>query len=512
MIATTTRRLAPVLGAAWLLTGTSAFAQVAPADADRAGAQNNAGDTQKPTPAPAEPVDIGAPAPDAAKDTSATNTQKPTNEAPPAATPAARRRFTHALHPYDTSPNATIGDTRYQAPPGLFGDWRKTRTWLGQRGVEVSARYASESAWNVTGGKKEKVTETGQFDVGAKFDLDTLVGIDGGTVQATVTWRRGRNLSDDAGLNTLQQVQEVYGRGQTVRVTELWYQQKLGDKVEVKLGRTNPGADFAVFSCHFMNLTFCGAQPGNLVGDYWTNWPIAQWAGILHADVGHGTYLQIGGYVENPNDLKNSFFIARFRGANGVLIPVEAGWTRGLDGGHVGSYKIGGWYSTTKGDDVLLDINRRPMVITGLAPLQHSGRYGVFGSMQQQITGTSKDGKALTGLGVFANVTQADRATSVTDNQVALGVFYKGLLPGVSGDVLGLAVGRTNVNGRAAQADTLVPGTPVRDAEYAAELYYSITPVPWLELQPNVQLIHHPGGVKTLSDVGVLGLKAAITL
>ncbi|RZF60716.1 carbohydrate porin [Sphingomonas populi] len=491
MIVTTTRRLAPLLGAACLFSAGGAVAQ-----------------ETKDAPAPPPQVDIGAPAPAAATDSSATNTQKPAN----AATPAARRRFTHALHPRDMSPGTGIGDTRYQAPPGLFGDWRQARTWLGKRGVEVSARYASESAWNVTGGKTARITETGQVDFGAKFDLDTIAGIDGGTFQATLTWRRGRNLSDDAGLNTLQQVQEVYGRGQTIRVTELWYQQKLGDRVEMKLGRTNPGSDFAVFSCHFENLTFCGAQPGNLVGDYWYNWPVAQWAGVVHVDVAKGVYVQVGGYVENPNELKNNFFVARFGGATGVLVPFEAGWTRGLEGGHVGSYKVGGWYSTTAGDDVLLDTNHQPTVITGLAPLRHSGRYGVYASVQQQVSGTSKDGKALTGLGVFANVTQADRATSVTDNQVALGLFYKGLLPGVGGDVLGVAVGRTNVNGRAARADLLVPGTPVRDAEYAAEVYYSITPVPWLELQPNVQVIHHPGGVKTLGDVGVLGLKAAITL
>ncbi|WP_420833479.1 carbohydrate porin [Sphingomonas pollutisoli] len=501
MIVTTTRRLAPLLGAACLLTAGGAAAQ------QRDDAPAPPAKPAPTAPAPAQ-VDIGAPAPAAAADGSATNTQKPANDA----APPQRRRFTHALHPRDMSPGNGIGDTRYQAPPGLFADWRDTRTAFGKRGIELSARYVSESGYNFTGGKKRLATETGQADLGAKFDLDKLAGIDGGTFQATLTWRRGRNLSDDAGLNTLQQVQEVYGRGQTVRVTELWYQQKLGDRIEVKLGRTNPGSDFAVFSCHFENLTFCGAQPGNLVGDYWYNWPIAEWAGIVHADVAKGVYLQVGGYVENPNDLKNNFFVARFGGATGVLIPFEAGWTRGLEGGHVGSYKIGGWYSTTAGDDVLLDTNHQPSVITGLAPLKHSGRYGVYASVQQQISGTSKDGKALTGLGVFANVTQADRATSVTDNQVALGLFYKGLLPGVGGDVLGVAVGRTNVNGRAARADLLVPGTPVRDAEYAAEVYYSITPVPWLELQPNVQLIHHPGGVKTLSDVGVLGLKAALTL
>ena len=40
---------------------------------------------------------------------------------------------------------------------------------------------------------------------------------------------------------------------------------------------------------------------------------------------------------------------------------------------------------------------------------------------------------------MFANVTQADRRTSVTDNQVALGLFYKGLVPHVPGDVLGIS-------------------------------------------------------------------------
>lgn len=477
-------------------------------------------------PAMAQEVDIGAPAPPPAADAPvaqppANNSQRPATEpAGPsgpntpaeAAAPARRRVYGRAQPPRNMLFYQPIGDTQGSAPPGLFADWRHARTWLGDRGFDVSARYASESGYNVTGGQRKKLTETGQVDFGAKIDMEKIAGIEGGTLQATVTWRRGRNLSDDAGLGTLQQVQEVFGRGQTVRVTQLWYEQKIGDTIDLKLGRTNPGADFAVFSCHFQNLSFCGAQPGNLVGDYWYNWPVSQWGGRVHVDVGGGAYVRVGAYEVNPLNLRNNFFVARWHGATGALIPVEAGRTRLGDTGHVGSYKVGAWYSTANGDDVLLDINRRPIAITGLAPLQHAGRYGVYANLQQQLTGTSKDGKALTGLGIFANVTQADRATSVTDNQATVGIFYKGLLPGLEGDVLGLAVGRTNVNGRAADADRLVPGTPVRDAEYAAELYYSLTPVPWLELQPNLQWIHHPGGVRTRGDVGVLGLKAAVTL
>ncbi|USU11797.1 carbohydrate porin [Sphingomonadaceae bacterium OTU29THOMA1] len=457
--------------------------------------------------AQAQQVDVGAspPAPDtaeAAPDSSQGDTQRRPR------TPIGRAR--------DTSPSALIGDTQSVPPPGLIGDWQAIRTRLGLRGIGITARYASESGYNFAGGDRKLFRETGQFDAGVLFDLDRLIGLTGGALQATVTWRRGRDLTSDAGIDSLQQVQEVYGRGQTVRVTQLWYEQRIGPAVEIKLGRTNPGEDFAVFSCHFMNLSFCGAQPGNLVGDYWQNWPVGQWGARVRVSLPRDLYVQGGVYEINPGNLDNSFFIARFKGATGVLIPVEIGWTRGGNtgerGGNVGSYKVGGWIGTADGDDVLFDHNRNASIVTGLSPLQRSSRYGVYATMQQQLTGTSKDGKSLTGLSMFANVTQADRATSVTDNQVSLGLFYKGLVPAVPGDVLGFGLARTNVNGRAARTDRLVPGTAVRHAEYAAEVYYSIHPADWLELRPNLQYIHHPGGIRQADDVGVLGMKAAITL
>lgn len=452
-------------------------------------------------------VDLGAPAPDP-------NAPKPADTATaPADTQQSPKKPVRSARQSDLSPSALIGNTQSAPPPGLIGDWREIRTRLGERGIGVTARYASESGYNVAGGERKLFRETGQFDVGMLLDLEKVMGLTGGAFQATVTWRRGRNLTEDAGLNALQQVQEIYGRGQTVRVTQLWYEQKIGDAVEIKLGRTNPGEDFAVFSCHFQNLSFCGAQPGNLVGDYWYNWPIGQWGARVRVELSDSLYVQTAAYEVNPRNLENDFFIAHFDGATGVLVPVEAGWSRGGDKGHVASYKVGGWISTANGDDVYLDVNRQPLAITGLDPLSRKSRYGIYLSLQQQLTGTSKDGKSLTGLGVFANVTQADRATSITDNQVVLGLFYKGLVPAVPGDVLGFGVARTNVNGRLARGQALDPTLPdVQSAEYAAELYYSLQPLDWLELRPNLQYIHHPGGVDTANDVAVLGLKAAITL
>ena len=412
----------------------------------------------------------------------------------------------------DQSPSALAGDTRQTPPPGLIGDWLDIRQRLADRGIGVTARYASEAAYNVTGGTSSRIAETGQFDAGVLLDLEKIAGLKGGAFQATLTYRRGDDLGALAGLGTLQQVQEVYGRGQTFRLTQFWYEQRIGERLEIKIGRTDPGEDFAAFSCHFQNLSFCGAQPGNLVGDYWQNWPVGQWGARAKIDLGGHFYLQTAAYEVNPLNLTNKFVLGYFHGATGVLVPVEGGWVHGGDQGHVGSYKLGGWFTTAPGSDVYLDINHQPIAITGAEPLQHSARYGAYLNIQQQLTGGSKNGKSTDGLSVFANVTQADRATAVTDNQIAVGAFYKGLVPWIPGDVLGLALARTAVNGRVAAGEAIDPTHPaVQGAEYAEEVYYSIHPRDWLELRPNLQLIRHPGGLRTVNDVSVLGMKTAIT-
>lgn len=70
-----------------------------------------------------------------------------------------------------------------------------------------------------------------QFVFGATFDTNKLFGWSGGTFQMTITDRNGQNLSADANLGTLMQVQEIYGRGNTFRWTRFWCDQLLLDNV-----------------------------------------------------------------------------------------------------------------------------------------------------------------------------------------------------------------------------------------------------------------------------------------
>jgi len=402
------------------------------------------------------------------------------------------------------------------APSTLTGDWNGLRTRLHDAGIDPEISYDGEFAANLSGGQRHDATEVGQFTFAAKWDLDKLAGLRGGRIKSTITYRHGPDLGAKAGLGVLQQVQALYGRGQTWRLTELWYQQQLGAGWDLKLGRMALGTDFSSFSCDFQNLTFCGAPVGNIAGDYWYNAPISQWGARLR--VKHDSwYAMIGAFENNPHNLEKDFALSH-GGATGVLASAELGWTPHIgSAGLPGSYRLGAWYNSSNGDDVLLGVDRRPTAVTGLNPLRHDGRYGVYVLLRQQLTGDYENDpeegpKATHGLSLFLNVTQADRRTQRTDNQIALGMFYVGPFRGRASDDIGIAVGRTNVNGRAARNEiAAAPNAEKPDAEYAGEIYYSLHLLPWLIVRPNLQYIIDPGGYRHAADVAVLGVKSSIT-
>jgi porin len=413
---------------------------------------------------------------------------------------------------------ASVHAADVASSPYLFGDWGGQRKQLADQGVVFNFGYVSETAHNFSGGTRHLTRYTDQWVFGTTLDLEKRWGWRGGTFQFTMTDRNGRNLGADANIGNNMLIQEVYGRGQTWHLTQLWLNQKLLDeRLELKFGRMTVGEDSASFSCDFQNLSFCGAQPGNLVGNYWANWPTSQWAARIKYHTSKDTWVQLAAYQVNPKYVDDSW--ARHNGwkpnnpsgTTGALIPLEAGWQpdwRGLPG----SYKAGAWYNTSDGNDLYLDVNRNPRGITGLDPLQRSGQFGGYLNFQQQVTG-SASGRGAT---VFLNFTQADRDTARLDRQLSLGVQYKGPFADRGQDSVGLALGATHNNRRFADFVRQNNVRTGQDAvagssyEYVSELYYAWAPVPSVSLRPNLQYIVHPGGTTRNSNAFVIGLKAIL--
>jgi porin len=400
-------------------------------------------------------------------------------------------------------------------PETLTGEWGGLRTWLRNAGIDLTAGYRSEVAGNVSGGARRDVTEAGQFTFGVTLDTAALAGLDGGTVQLSITRRRGPNVDQKAGLGTLQEVQGVYGRGRTWRLTELWYQQSLARGLDIKIGRLAQGTDFGSFPCMTESLAFC-APLGNIDYDDWYSWPISQWGARLRL-TRRNWYVMAAAYESNPNNLKEGFALSH-GGATGVLAPIEFGWTPRLGPAALpGSYRVGVWYNSADANDVLLGADHRPFAITGMEPLRRDGRRGFYLMFQQQLTGRWRNDPAAGpvathGLSLFLNVMKADHRSTYSDLQVAAGLFFAGPLAARPQDDLGVAIARTKVNGRAALSDILADPTRGRpDAEYETEIYYSVVVRPWLTIRPSVQYVADPGGYDHAKGITVLGVKNLIT-
>jgi porin len=186
-----------------------------------------------------------------------------------------------------------------EVPEGLFGDWGGLRSELADRGVDLELSYINESAANIRGGTSHQSAYADQIYLGGSLDLQRLIGVSGARVVFSLTDRNGENLSVKAGLNTLLEVQQIYGLGNFGRLNQLYWEQRLfGDRVLPKFGRLSGTFDLMPFSCLFQNITFCATLPA-YVAENWLPFPGSTWAAIARFNLTNDWYLQAGVYEVN---------------------------------------------------------------------------------------------------------------------------------------------------------------------------------------------------------------------
>ena len=262
--------------------------------------------------------------------------------------------------------------------PHLFGDWGGIRTRLANLGVDVTVSGVDEAVANLSGGLQRTAQEAGQVALQAKFDLQKMIGLPGGSFGVTLVDRWGRNLPRTPASPPCSCSTRSMGAATShVRLEEFAYKQRLfDDRFEFTVGRLAFGDDFFSFPCDFINLTFCGAPPGNIVGDYVYNWPVSQWAAIGKLNFGADVYLKAAVYNSNPAYLDTTPNIALLPSfpdnSQGVLVPVELGWKPKF-GALAGDYQVGGWYNNSAAPNVATSLNGEPILVSGLPGLPGHG-------------------------------------------------------------------------------------------------------------------------------------------
>lgn len=416
--------------------------------------------------------------------------------------------------PTKAAPLPYAGADDFWTRPYLLGDLGRTR--LKEQGIDLGLTLGDEAVGNVAGGSRNTAANAGQLFFGAKLDMAKLVGIRGGTVGLLLVDRFGKNLNTEAGIPALQLTNEVFGRGNILRLTQLYYSQKLfDDRLELKGGRLPVGSDFFFGLCEFVNLTFCGGQPGNIQGGYIYNFPVSQWAGVVHYKLAPEFTVSVGVYDANPNYLTTSEYatyllpgVPHSTPASGVLVPVELVWAPSsrLDG----TWRLGGWYDNASTIDGGLPGITVVIPGVGGVPDQNlgdqRGRFGIYESILQRLT---VDGPKAQGWYTFLNTSVADHRTSYQDYQIALGFRHTGTFASRPEDEVGLAVGTTHVNSAA-----LSPNAGGNEVPF--EVWYGWQATGWLNLKFDAQYVINPGGrgynavgVKTDNAV-VLGMRTTL--
>ncbi|MBJ9984834.1 carbohydrate porin [Acinetobacter sp. S40] len=409
----------------------------------------------------------------------------------------------------------------------LLGDWNGKRTELSDKGIEFNVAFINEAATNLHGGYNDDsaLRSANQWTFGSSFNLEKLWGWENTVAKLAISKRDGQGLSEDRiadpRAKQFSNVQEINGRGQVWRLSQMYLQTSSLDKHLVfKIGRMNMGEDFNSAQCEFQNLTLCGAQVGKTVGNVWYNWPITVWATNIKYSFSPAWTLGIGIYESNAENTKESKgFNLSTDGSKGVVIPVELIWKTKFNE-LAGTYRFGGFYSTADAKDVLTDKNGQLQTIAANREI-HDGKYNLWLVAQQQLTHHAGDDQR--GLTAYLSLNMNDQATTQLRGSQQIAFIYKGAFDSRPKDSIGLGIARSQMNKRFRERQNALNEqkqifnyddpqfTPLQYNETNVELNYTLNWSPSIMIRPNVQFVHQPGGVKQVDDAWVLGLTTRFT-
>jgi len=400
----------------------------------------------------------------------------------------------------------------------LTGDWFGARTTLEDIGIKPIITYASDSLGNPVGGESQGFTYWQNIGAEVGVDFEKLAGLTGSTFMVSASWRYGKSLTRDYIKNTFN-VQQLCC-GDTYKLVSLYWDQSFCDDIfDVRLGRLALGDEF-LHSPIYWNFVNNGVD-GNPVGIFLnipgvTAYPNATWGVRLRGRPREDLYVMAGVYNNDPtlsnNDNHGTDFT--FRGPPFVI--GELGFLNNVgedDDGLPGHYKFGGYYQNGDYDDLLRDSNGNPYVVSGLAPRQDRGNWGIYFLIDQMIYSEAGSDSEQGLTPFFSFLINPETNKSQMPIFMNGGFIYRGAIPGRDDDVAGFAFIYGGYSDDLQMSQGLDPAAPgVQSYELVLEWNYNVMITKWLHVQPDIQYIFNPGGADEYPNALVMGLQLALDI
>ncbi|HBW1604253.1 TPA: carbohydrate porin [Klebsiella pneumoniae] len=402
---------------------------------------------------------------------------------------------------------------------GLLGDLGGIRSTLSSYGFNYGLVYTTESASNVAGGYNHDnhVSFVDQTAFIFTQDLERFTGIPDATIEGLITNRNhDDNLTtkrvQDSRANFNDLNQEVWGGGSITRLGYLTFSRSFDDRrLHWRVGQMNYQQTFdQIAPCDFQTLSLCGGKSS--YARSWDTWNIHSWGTTLAYDFTPSFTLKTGVLEQNSlSSQRGRAWSFTTHGSKGVLIPLEGQYKTTING-LPGLYNLGVLFNNATQEDLY--------TARGETTKTHNRTFFLWGGFNQQVT---RSADALNrGMSVAGGFGLGDQRTDPFHIAASLAVRYRGLFDAMPNDWIGLGVSWLDMSKYQARAQRLqneVNGvsdyndpnyTPVQGHSIQFDLYYRFRPLPWLDIQPDVQYWIRPGAVKETQDAVVVGLKTAI--
>jgi len=398
----------------------------------------------------------------------------------------------------------------------LLGDMGGLRPALAKYGVTLTILENVEVFGNLSGGVQQGLEPKGLTTVTLQMDTEKAFGLKGGTLNVSGLQVYGGQLNEDdlLVLQTLSDIDAPEG----VRLWELWYQQKFGDKFDIKVGEQSLDEEFTIApTANSLFINGVSGWPGLPTVDLPGGGPAYPLAGLgvrgrvqvtdsvtVLAGVFNGSPIPF----DSPNTPRSNPHGVSFPVDVGTLAIAELQYAYGssaqgkanADGPLPGAYKIGAWYNSYKFDDQQTDTIGLPLAspLSNGMPATPHGDFSLYGVMDQMIW-RSKDNSSRSLNVFFRPMFTPYQDRNLVSASINAGLGLHAPLPGRDNDAFGVEMGTVWASSGASNFDRQMqffqPSvyTPIRSSETFIEATYQFQALPSWVIQPDVQYFINPG-------------------
>lgn len=392
-------------------------------------------------------------------------------------------------------------DEGFRNRPEVSGPLSGIGQSMADKGFRFRIELLNEFAQNPVGGIRRGEDDAGQLRLGGSFDLQKLLGIQGGTFHFGFVRSYGQSLAKDY-TGDFVKPQEVYKNlYQQLKGTIFAYEQKaFDDKLDVLVGRLGTTAFYGRLSnsCYFMSGLTCGV-PQLINSETNFTFPTsATWAANVKYHFNEMVAFQTGAFEVDTFDQTTNGYYWPVKHATGVTVPSEL---------QLGDYnlskhkypwdiKFGGYVSTAPVVSILFNTKGQLLGQKGgtAAPVDGEMRSGFYVMGEKAVWRGRDPNKSLAFFGGYEQALDKDEIAST---QLYTGAVLTGVVPGRPHDIISGTASYLNITSEeldflhAARVRAGGGGWNKPD-QYGLEFDYSMLLFKATRLSPNISYIINP--------------------